>query len=142
MRARVAHLDREIQATELYGDLSESHREEVADTLQQLKEERKDLLTSQERDIPTEGEMLKAAEEAAQAQRHAAQAALQDTLATHVAAVEEIWLREALALSEPVRAFLTQAKALDTAWRLLGVEDLRSCGSAHIRAAVLAALRG
>jgi cell division septum initiation protein DivIVA len=141
MQARLASLDREIQATELYGDIDDDHRSEVADKIQDLKEERKDILLSLQRDIPPETEALKAAEEAAQAQLQAATAQLQATQLAHLQQVQDAWLRTAPALLEPVCAFLqTEGKALDQAWTLLGA-DVKTCGSTTIRAAILAQFR-
>jgi hypothetical protein len=137
---RLADLQREIEGTLAYSHLGEEQASEVKARLEALDAERVDLLRHQA-DLPGVGRLIEAALETAHVVLGEAEGALQALQQADLQEVEESWLREALALCDPLRRLLHQAHTLDQAWERLGTKPSTATGRGRLKDAVLAALR-
>jgi hypothetical protein len=138
---RLAALDEAIATTKTYGLLSPAHEAEVAPKIAALDEERVTLLRHQARDLPAMRQLLEAEERAVQDRLQRAQEALDAAFEAQVDHVQQTWLTEALARTEPILEVLRRARTLDEAAKALD-RQAHLNGTMALRQAVAQRLQG
>ena len=139
MHTRVKDLDAEMAALDKLGDVP-GRRDAINAELQPLRDERRELLTSLEREIPQQVESYKQEGEEVRRQLAEAQQQYHEAEQAELRAVFEQRMREALPLVEPLVRQLELLRHVDERATQVGL-DPREMGSARLLEAYVQRLR-
>jgi hypothetical protein len=142
VQARLIAIDTEIVALDKLGDVSDERRAEVAEPLQALRMERRELITAQERELPAQAQLYAREGEEVKRQLEAAQHALQGAREAHVREVHEGVVAEgAAALAALLVPYVQQMQHIDEALRQTGQEPSREHGTGRLVEVLVQAVR-
>jgi hypothetical protein len=142
VQERLTALDAEIVALDRLGDVSEERRDEADKAIAPLRQERRELLTSQERELPAQAQLYSREGEEVKRQLEVVQHALQGARQTHLQAVEADWIAESLAALQPLLAqHYQRMRHVDEARRQLGQEPSREHGMGRLVETLVQAVR-